>query len=116
MVTDQVIIVEGRQDKLKLQPILDEYIEIICTNGTFSRNSIEQMLEPFECCEFYAFFDEDEMGKKHRKLFNSVYPESNHLYTRSVYGGVEQTPRKHLARVLQDAGFAVKRGFLLSKG
>lgn len=116
MLTEKVVIVEGRQDKLQLQPILAEPIEIICTNGTFSRSRLEELLQPYECCELYAFFDADEAGEKLRKIMKQDYPETHHLYTLSFYGGIERTPRSYLAKVLKEADFAVKPGFLLGKG
>lgn len=116
MVIDQVIIVEGKQDKLQLEPIFGERVAIICTNGTFSPSRLDELMQPFENSELYAFFDADESGEKLRKLFKREYPEANHLYTLPVYGGVESTPRHYLAKVLKDAGFIVKSGFLLGKG
>ncbi|MBQ0138791.1 MAG: hypothetical protein KBT36_05810 [Kurthia sp.] len=116
MVTDKVIVVEGRQDKLQLKPLFAEPVEIICTNGTFSPSRLEEIMQPFEACELYAFFDADETGDKLRKLYTREYPESNHLYTLPFYGGVESTPRHYLAKILKDEGFAVKPGFLLGKG
>ncbi|GEK33811.1 toprim domain-containing protein [Kurthia sibirica] len=116
MITEKVIIVEGRQDKLQLLPIFAEPIEIVCTNGTFSQSRLEELLQPYEYCEVYAFFDSDRAGQQLRKVFKRHFPESNHLYTQSVYGEVERTPRRYLAKVLQDAEFAVKEGYLLGKG
>lgn len=116
MKIEKVILVEGRQDLLQLQPILDEPIDIICTNGTFSISRLEELLEPLEHCEIFVFFDEDEAGKNHRKLFKRHFPESHQLYTQSVYGEVERTPRSYLAQVLKDADFAIKKGYLLDKG
>lgn len=115
MVSNQVIIVEGRQDKLRLEPILAEQVTIICTNGTVSPSRLEELMQPFEQCELYAFFDADESGGKLRRLFKQFYPEANHLYTLPVYGGVENTSRYYLAQVLMNEGFAVKNGFLLDK-
>ena len=34
--SDKVLIVEGRQDKLQIQPLLAEDVPILCTNGTIS--------------------------------------------------------------------------------
>lgn len=116
MLIDKVIIVEGRQDKLKLQPILAEPVVIVCTNGTFSPSRIEELLEPYEDNNLFAFFDEDEAGKLLRNKLKHYYPEVNHLYTMAVYGGVEDTPRHKLAKVLKNAGFEINLGYLLDKG
>lgn len=116
MRNNRVIVVEGRQDKLQLQPILLEPTEIICTNGTSSSHRLEALLQPFEQFEIYVFFDADAAGEKQRKLLKQSYPEAQHLYTLESYGEVERTPRFYLAKALQRAGFKVDSGFLLDKG
>lgn len=116
MQNNRVIVVEGKQDKLQLQPILLEPTIIVCTNGTSSSNRLEELLEPYETLEIYVFFDADEAGNKQRKLLKKSYPEVNHLYTLERFNEVERTPRIHLAEILQQAGFKVDSGFLLDKG
>ncbi len=113
---EKVLIVEGRQDCLQLKPILNEPVEIVCTNGTVSSHRLDELLQPYESCDFYAFFDADDMGEKLRKLVQQEYPNTHHLYTLPRYGGVERTPRYHLAKVLQGAKFKIKSGYLLDKG
>lgn len=115
-IIEKVLIVEGRQDCLQLKPILNEPVEIICTNGTVSLHRLDELLQPYECCELYAFFDADDVGEKLRKLVQREYPQTQHLYTLPRFGGVERTPRYHLAKVLQQAKFKIKPGYLLDKG
>lgn len=116
MLNNRVIVVEGKQDKLQLQPILLEPIEIICTNGTSSSNRLEELLEPYEAYEIYVFFDADDAGEKQRELLQRIYPEAHHLNTLESYGEVERTPRFYLAGILKQVGFIVDSGFLLDKG
>ncbi|WP_010306684.1 hypothetical protein [Kurthia senegalensis] len=113
MVIEQVLFVEGRQDKLQILPVLDEPIEIVCTNGTVSASRLEELLAPYEGCDLYVLFDADESGEKSRKLMKRVEPNAIHLYTRREYKQVEHTPRNYLAHILAAEGFAVKAAYLL---
>ncbi len=111
--TDKVLIVEGRQDKLQIQPLLAEDIPILCTNGTISPSKLEELIYPYEEYDLYTFFDEDYSGDRLRSLMKREYPESYHLRTLSLYKQVEATPRKFLARILLAADFKIHASFLL---
>lgn len=50
------LIVEGRSDKLQIEPILNENVLILCTNGTIGVHQLEELLDPYEGCELYTFF------------------------------------------------------------
>lgn len=109
----KILIVEGGSDRKRLQKVLAEPIEIICTNGTVSSYRIEEMLMPYEDCELYVFLDADESGDKIRTLFKRDFPEAMHLYTERVYGQVETTPYRVLASILLSENFEVHPEFLL---
>ncbi|MGG0656682.1 hypothetical protein [Rummeliibacillus pycnus] len=111
--SDKVLIVEGRQDKLQIQPILAEDIPILCTNGTISASKLEELIYPYEEYELYAFFDEDYSGDCLRALMKKEYPEACHLRTLSLYKQVEATPRKYLARILLAADFKIHPAYLI---
>lgn len=113
MVTDKVLIVEGKQDKLRILPILSEVVEIICTNGTISEDRLEELLTPYEDSDLYVFFDADESGEKARKLVQHYFPHAEHLYTRRMYKQVEHTPQNYLAFVLAEADFQVNPAYLI---
>lgn len=113
MDSNKVIIVEGGSDRKRLQRVLAEPIDIICTNGTVSPYRIEEMLMPYEDCDLYIFFDADESGEKIRTLFKRAYPEAIHLYTERVYRQVETTPYRTLAAILLAENFEVHPEFLL---
>lgn len=113
MVTDKVLIVEGRQYKLRILPVLNEAVEIICTNGTISEARLEELLAPYEDSEMYVFFDADHSGEKARKLVQHYFPHAAHLYTLRMYKQVEHTPRNYLAAVLADADFQVNPAYLI---
>ena len=113
MYENKVLIVEGNSDRKRERRVLDEPIEIICTNGTISSYHLEELLTPYEQFEMYVFLDADEDGEKTRALFKREYPLAIHLYTEKVYKEVETTPYSVLAAVLLAADFEVRAEFLI---
>lgn len=111
---EKVIIVEGLSDKRKIQPIINEQVEIICTNGTISTTRIEGLIFDYllENREVYLLFDADDSGNKLRKEFMRELPHSQILYIDKMYKEVETTPNKYLATILLAAGIAVDMKFL----
>ncbi|MET0785609.1 MAG: toprim domain-containing protein [Paenisporosarcina sp.] len=109
---DKVIVVEGRSDKLRIELILAEPIEIICTNGTASAVKIEELLTPFEDYEIFIFADSDPSGEKLRHACKREFPEARHLYTDEKYKEVATTPLKVLASILSKAHIDVKTEFI----
>lgn len=112
MLSDKVIVVEGRSDKQRIQQLLAEPIEIICTNGTVSVSRLEELLVPYEQGEMYIFVDADESGEKLRALIKREFPEALHLYTDVRYREVATTPMKVLATILLGANIDVKSEFI----
>ena len=110
---DKVIVVEGSSDKNRLALLLDEPVDIICTNGTASPTRIEELLEPYEGADIFAFFDADRSGERLRALLRREYPEARHLYTDRVYREVATTPLRVLAEELLSANIEIKTEFLL---
>ncbi|MEG0449953.1 MAG: toprim domain-containing protein [Lysinibacillus sp.] len=113
MLNGKCLIVEGRSDKLRIAPIINEAVEIICTNGTIGVNQLEELLEPFEDYELYTFFDADASGDKLRALMNRHFPEAQHLRTLPTYKEVETTPNRVLASILLKAHFSIHKQFIL---
>ena len=112
MLSDKVIVVEGRSDKQRIQQLLAEPIEIICTNGTVSVSRLEELLVPYEQGEMYIFVDADESGEKLRALIKREFPEALHLYTDVTYREVATTPMKVLAAILLGANIDVKSQYI----
>ena len=111
--SNQVILVEGRSDKLQLLTLLDEPTEIICTNGTISNVKLEELLSPYDGLPIYAFLDADKSGEQIRSIVRKEYPEAIHLYTNPMYGEVANTPMKVLASILKRVNIKVKKEFLV---
>ncbi|WCK54038.1 toprim domain-containing protein [Aneurinibacillus sp. Ricciae_BoGa-3] len=107
MIINKVIIVEGKTDKKKLEKILAEPVEIICTHGTLSSKKIEDLYEKTGAEEVFIFVDEDSSGKKLRSQLKHEFPNAHHLYTRRSYAEIARTPYEYLAKVLRDAYFQI---------
>lgn len=114
MIVEKCIIVEGRSDKLNIEPIFAESVQIICTNGTISEDALLDLLEPFEECKIYTLFDQDKSGEKLRKLTKRIYSEAVHLFIPRTYIEVANAPKKVLAHLLYDAKFSIRKQFLSS--
>jgi toprim domain protein len=109
---EKLMIVEGSSDKKRISRLLDEPIEILCTNGTVSPYRLEEMLEPYEQWDIYVFVDADESGEKIRSLFRREFPSANHLYTEKIYREVATTPNKVLIAALLKANIKVRSEYL----
>lgn len=112
LMSPKVIIVEGKHDKVRLEEVLAETVDIICTYGTLGEEKIRELILPHEDDHVYVLVDADESGKKIRKILKQVLPNAHHLYTRSMYGEVSATPLEYLAKILADAHFEIKAEFL----
>jgi toprim domain protein len=108
----KVIIVEGSSDKRKVQSILNEPVEIICTNGTISLARLDELIESLFHKDVYILVDADDSGEKLRKQFKREFPEASHLYIDKMYREVATAPEKHLATVLLGANIDVHAEFL----
>ena len=108
----KIIIVEGKTDRDKLQHVLNEPVDIICTYGTLSNEKVESIIWPLQDEEVFVLVDADGAGNKLRQQLKRELPNAKHLYTRRMYGEVATTPLEHLARILFDAHFEVHEQYL----
>ncbi|MFD9625909.1 toprim domain-containing protein [Peribacillus muralis] len=109
---DKVIIVEGSSDRKKVASVINEDVEIRCTNGTISITKLDELVDELLDRDVYLLFDADESGEKLRKQFRREMPEANHLYINKMYKEVESSPEHHIATVLLAANMKVKTKFL----
>jgi toprim domain protein len=109
---ERVIIVEGKSDKKKVENIITEPIEIICTNGTISTSKLDELIERLFNKEVYILADSDDAGDKLRKQFKREFPEAEHLYIDKMYREVATAPEHHIATVLLSANIDVDVKFL----
>jgi toprim domain protein len=109
---DKVIIVEGKSDKKKIESVINEPIEIICTNGTISLAKLDELVDSLFNKEVYILVDSDEAGEKLRKQFRREFPEAEHLYIDKAYREVATAPMQHLASILLSANIDVRTEFI----
>lgn len=109
---EKVLIVEGKSDKRKVQNIISEPIEIICTNGTLSITRLDELIEYVGGKEVYILVDADDSGEKLRKQFLRELPEAEHIFIDKMYREVATSPEHHLATVLLAANIDVNAEYL----
>lgn len=110
---EKVIIVEGKSDKKKVQEVINESVEIICTNGTIGLSKLDELIELLDDKEVFVLFDADDSGDKLRKQFKREFPEAKHIYIDRAYREVASAPENHVATVLLQANIQVHSKFLL---
>ncbi|MNI00709.1 Ribonuclease M5 [compost metagenome] len=98
------IIVEGKNDKKRLKRLVDEEIKIFCTYGTPGTEIIEELKNKIGQSEVFLFTDNDSSGKRIRGILRDAFPDSEQIYTRKGYAGVEGTPDEYLIQQLEKAG------------
>ncbi|NME98353.1 hypothetical protein HF838_08780 [Aneurinibacillus aneurinilyticus] len=109
----KVIIVEGKTDKKRLEKVIAEPVEIICTHGTLSTGKLEDIYHRTGDCDVYIFVDEDASGKKLRSQLKHEFPNAYHLYTRRSYTEIARTPYEYLMKILRDAHIEVNEAVIL---
>ncbi len=111
-IINKVIIVEGKSDKKKVEKIIKESIEIICTNGTIGTSKLDELIDYLFDKEVYILVDSDDSGDKLRKQFRREIPEAEHLFIDKVYREVANAPEQHIATVLLGSNIDVHAVFL----
>ena len=107
-ILNQVIIVEGKSDKKRVKQVIDQPIDIICTNGTMGVDKIDEMIDTLYDKQVYILVDADDEGEKIRKWFKRYLSESRHIRIDKQYCEVARCPKRYLSRVLEKHGFTVK--------
>ncbi|ENQ3105818.1 toprim domain protein [Bacillus sp. 491mf] len=109
---EKVIIVEGKSDKRKIETIIREPVEIVCTNGTIGLSKMDELIDQLYDKEVYVLVDADDAGEKLRKQFRREFPHAEHIYIDRSYREVATAPPSHLANVLWGADIDVYTEFL----
>ena len=71
-IVNKVIIVEGKSDKKRVQQVIAEPANIICTHGTMSIDKIDNMIETLYDKQVYVLADSDDEGKKLENGLNVI--------------------------------------------
>ncbi|MEB8305716.1 toprim domain-containing protein [Staphylococcus xylosus] len=107
-ILNQVIVVEGKSDKKRVKQVIDQPIEIICTNGTMGVDKLDEMIDTLYDKQVYILVDSDDEGERIRKWFKRYLSESRHIRVDKQYCEVARCPKQYLSRVLEKHGFIVK--------
>ncbi|MDX8044720.1 toprim domain-containing protein [Gracilibacillus sp. S3-1-1] len=110
----KLIIVEGRTDKEKVAKLVDEEVEIVCTNGTINVDRLEHLIENFhmDYRDVFILVDEDSAGKKLRKQLSKELPHAAHIYVDKSYREVAATPESELAVALVSSHIMINPDYL----
>ncbi|MGP4073174.1 toprim domain-containing protein [Piscibacillus sp. B03] len=111
----RVLIVEGKQDRKKIQKILDdEDVFILCTFGTLGIDALEELVDDYHLFDrdVFIFTDTDEPGEKLRKMLNQELSHAENIYIDKKYREVEDAPEHVLASLLLSANMRVKVEYL----
>jgi toprim domain protein len=108
----KVIIVEGISDRNKIQKIIKEPVEIVCTNGTISSSTLDEWGETLFDSDLYILVDADLSGEKLRKVLKREFPNAVHLNIDKMYREVASAPHYHLASILLMANIDVHSEYL----
>lgn len=110
---DKVLIVEGITDKRRVEEVLIEPVQIICTQGTMGVEKLDEILEQVNGNDIYILSDADKEGRKIRKWFKQHLSESTHIYIDPKFSQVGRCPRDYLANVLLRHGFYVDTSLIM---
>ena len=108
-ILNKVIIVEGKSDKKRVQQVIAEPINIICTHGTMSIDKLDDMIETLYDKQVFVLEDSDDEGEKIRKWFKRHLSECEHIYVDKTFCEVARCPKNYLAHVLSKHGFTVRK-------
>lgn len=108
-IVNKVIIVEGKSDKKRVQQVIAEPVNIICTHGTMSIDKIDDMIESLYGKQVFVLADSDDEGERIRKCFKRYLSECEHIFIDKTYCQVANCPKKYLANVLTKHGFDCKK-------
>lgn len=99
-IVNKVIIVEGKSDKKRVQQVIAEPVNIICTHGTMSIDKLDDMIESLYDKQVFVLADSDDEGDRIRNWFKRYLSESEHIFIDKTYCQVANCPKQYLAHVL----------------
>ncbi|WP_407268636.1 toprim domain-containing protein [Radiobacillus sp. PE A8.2] len=111
---EKVIIVEGRTDKKQIEKLIEEPVEIICTNGTLGVGRLEELIVEYDLDnkDVFILVDEDDAGHKLRKQLSIELPHAEHIYIDKEFREVAATPESKLATALLTCRIMINPSYL----
>lgn len=92
-IVNKVIIVEGKSDKKRVQQVIAEPVNIICTHGTMSIDKLDDMIESLYDKQVFVLADSDDEGDRIRNWFKRYLSESEHIFIDKTYCQVANCPQ-----------------------
>lgn len=98
-----------KSDKKRVQQVIAEPVNIICTHGTMSIDKLDDMIESLYDKQVFVLADSDDEGDRIRNWFKRYLSESEHIFIDKTYCQVANCPKQYLAYVLSKHGFTCKK-------
>lgn len=98
---DTVLIVEGKNDRARLLPLVGRNVRIMCTYGIPVHARLMELVRDVGTAEVVVFTDSDDVGRRIRGILRDEFPDALHVHTKAEYGAVEKTPVEYLLQVLE---------------
>ncbi len=86
------VIVEGKNDRSRLQSVLPPEVPIIPTFGIPNQDRLERIRKAVKHHIVVIFTDADSAGRRIRRILRDAFPDALNVYTKPGYNGVEHTP------------------------
>ena len=99
-----VVIVEGKNDRHRLQQILSPAVPIYATYGIPGTERLEKLKKEAGHRQVVILTDQDAAGQRIRRMLREVFPDAINIYTKRSYNGVEHTPVDFLAERFRRVG------------
>ncbi len=98
------IIVEGKNDRSRLQTVLPLDIPIITTFGIPNQDRLERIRKAVRHHTVIIFTDADSAGRRIRRILREAFPDAINIYTKPGYNGVEHTPVDYISERFRRLG------------
>ena len=98
------IIVEGKNDLIRLRELLKDEVRIMCTFGIPAAGRVHDLVRSAADAQVFLMTDNDDSGRRIRSVLRDAFPDAEHIYTGRGFAGVEGTPGELLIRQLEKAG------------
>ncbi len=98
------VIVEGKNDRYRIQQILPPTIPVYVTYGIPNHARLERLRKEAGLHQVIILTDQDAAGQRIRRLLREVFPDAINIYTKRSYNGVEHTPVEYLTQRFRRVG------------
>lgn len=111
-IVNKVIIVEGKSDKKRVQQVIAEPVNIICTHGTMSIDKLDDMIESLYDKQVFVLADSDDEGDRIRNWFKRYLSESEHIFIDKLTVKLRIAPNNIWRMYFQNMALLVRKKHL----